>query len=154
MRMRRWFPSGVLVTLALIASTACARQPASPASKFRNLSGQQARELITKNRGNPGFIVLDVRTPAEFAAGHLPGAVNVDFRAADFETRASKLERSKSYLVYCRAGHRSGLALPILQRLGFTSLYHLEGGITEWQRERLPVEPTPAPKYRLPPSLR
>jgi rhodanese-related sulfurtransferase len=155
MRLSRRFPSGLLVTVGLLATVACGKQPAATsASKFPNLSGQQARELINKNRGNPGFMVLDVRTRAEFAGGHLPGAVNVDFRAADFEARAAQLARSKSYLVYCRTGHRSGLALPILQRLGFTSLYHLEGGIAEWQREGLPVEPGPAPKYRLPPSLR
>jgi rhodanese-related sulfurtransferase len=136
-----------LPVLVLIASTACTAQPAAtPASKVPNLSGQQARELMTRNQGNPGFVVLDVRTPAEFASGHLASAVNVDFRAGDFEARASKLERSRSYLVYCRTEHRSGLALPILQRLGFTSLYHLEGGITEWQRQGLPVEPSPATK--------
>lgn len=99
---------------------------------------------MRKNQGRADFVVLDVRTPAEFAAGHLAGAVNLDFRAADFEARASKLERSRGYLVYCRTGHRSSLALPILRRLGFTSLYHLGGGITEWQREGLPVEPAPA----------
>jgi rhodanese-related sulfurtransferase len=135
----------LLVTAGLFATVACVKQPpAMSASNFPNLSGRQAQELITKNQGNPGFMVLDVRTPAEFAAGHLAGAVNVDFRAADFEARASKLERSRSYLVYCRTGHRSSLALPILQRLGFAGLYHLEGGITEWQRQGLPIEPAPA----------
>jgi rhodanese-related sulfurtransferase len=141
MRLSRRLPSGLLVTAGLFATVACAKQPAAlSASKFPNLSGRQAWELITKNQGNPGFVVLDVRTPAEVASGHLAGAVNVDFRAPDFKEQASKLERSKNYLVYCRTGHRSSLALPILQRLGFTSLYHLEGGITEWQREGLPVE--------------
>jgi rhodanese-related sulfurtransferase len=147
MRLRRWFASGALVTVGLFAIVACAKLPtAAPTSKFPNLSGPQAQELMKKNQGRADFAVLDVRTPAEFAAGHLAGAVNVDFRAADFAARASKLERSRGYLVYCRTGNRSRLALPILQRLGFTSLYHLQGGIAEWQRQGLPIEHAPPAK--------
>ncbi len=147
MRLSRRLPSGVLVTVGLLATVACIVQPAAtPVSKFPNLSGRQAQELIKKNQGNPRFTVLDVRTPAEFAAGHLTGAANVDFRAPDFKEQVSKLERAKSYLVYCRTGHRSSLAMPILQRLGFAGLFHLEGGITEWQRQGLPIEPAPAAK--------
>ena len=133
-----------LPALALIVCLACTRQPGRPAAEVPNLFPRQAQELIERNRGNPGFVVLDVRTPAEFAAGHIPGAVNVDFRSPAFQAQASTLDKGRSYLVYCRTGHRSGLALPILQRLGFTGLYHLEGGITGWQRDRLPVEPAPA----------
>lgn len=144
MRVSRQSVRAALVTLGLIVCLACTRQPAKPAAVVPNLSPRQAQELIERNRGNPGFVVLDVRTPAEFAAGHLPGAVNADFRSPDFQAQAGTLARGKSYLVYCRTGHRSGLALPILQHLGFTGLYHLEGGITAWQRERLPLEPAPA----------
>lgn len=144
MRVNRQSVCAAVVTLGLIVPLACARQAGRPAAEVPNLFPKQAQELIEKNRGNAGFVVLDVRTPAEFAAGHIPGAVNVDFRSPDFQARAGKLDKGKSYLVYCRTGHRSGLALPILQRLDFTSLYHLEGGITAWQREGLPVEPAPA----------
>jgi rhodanese-related sulfurtransferase len=144
MRVSRQSVCAALVTLGLIVSLACVRQPVRSAAEVPNLFPRQAQELIEKNHGNPGFVVLDVRTPAEFASGHLPGAVNVDFRSPDFQAQAGTLAKGKSYLVYCRTGHRSGLALPILQRLGFTSLYHLEGGITGWQREALPVEPAPA----------
>jgi len=144
MRMSRQSVCAALVTLGLIVPLACARQPVRPAAEVPNLFPRQAQELIERNRGNPGFVVLDVRTPAEFAAGHLPGAVNVDFRSPAFQAQASTLDKGRSYLVYCRTGHRSGLALPILQRLGFTGLYHLEGGITGWQRDGLAVEPAPA----------
>jgi rhodanese-related sulfurtransferase len=144
MRVNRQSVCAAVLTLGLIVPLACARQPAKPAAEGSNLFPRQAQDLIEKNRGNSGFVVLDVRTPAEFAAGHLPGAVNVDFRSPDFQARAGTLARGKSYLVYCRTGHRSGLALPILQHLGFTGLYHLDGGITAWQRERLPLEPAPA----------
>ena len=144
MRVSRQSVCAALVTLGLIVPLACARQPAKPAAEVPNLFPKQAQDLIEKNRGNSGFVVLDVRTPAEFAAGHIPGAVNVDFRSPAFQAQAGTLDKGRSYLVYCRTGHRSGLALPILQRLGFTGLYHLEGGITGWQRAALPVEPAPA----------
>ena len=80
----------------------------------------------------PGTVVLDVRTPAEFAAGHLAGAVNIDVEAPDFRTRVAGLAKDVPYAVYCRSGNRSGTALSVMGSLGFTSTYHLGGGITAW----------------------
>ena len=148
MPKNRLFARGTVFALPLIASIAWAQEAAEgPKSQATNLSPREAQALIQKNRANAEFVVLDVRTPAEFAAGHLAGAINVDFKSPDFQAQAAKLDRGKTYLVYCRTGHRSGLALPLLQRLGFSHLLHLEGGISAWQREGLPVErpPTPAP---------
>jgi rhodanese-related sulfurtransferase len=136
----------VALTAMLAGPAACAHKGAeAPDAPAANLPPRQVQALIQKNRDNPAFAVLDVRTPAEFAAGHLAGAINVDFKAPNFQAQAAKLDRARSYLVYCRTGHRSGLALPILQRLGFTHLLHLEGGISAWQRDGLPVERPPAP---------
>ncbi len=80
----------------------------------------------------PGTVVLDVRTPAEFAAGHLAGAVNLDVNGADFRTKVGALARDVPYAVYCRSGNRSGTALAMMRQLGFTSTYHLGGGIQAW----------------------
>jgi phage shock protein E len=81
----------------------------------------------------PGTTVLDVRTPGEFAAGHLPGAVNVDVSAPDFLARLATLDPSAPYAVYCRSGNRSAAALAQMREAGFTAAYHLGGGITAWQ---------------------
>lgn len=81
----------------------------------------------------PGTVVLDVRTPAEFAEGHLAQAVNLDINAADFRTRLEQLDKSVSYAVYCRSGNRSAAALATMAELGFTSAVHLDGGINAWQ---------------------
>ena len=81
----------------------------------------------------PGVVVLDVRTPAEFASGHLPGAINVDVESADFAARIATLDPAVPYAVYCRSGTRSGVAVGLMQAAGFTSIYHLGGGITAWQ---------------------
>ncbi|MBK8469654.1 MAG: rhodanese-like domain-containing protein [Candidatus Phosphoribacter sp.] len=80
----------------------------------------------------PGTVLLDVRTPAEFADGHLAGAINIDVSAADFSTKVGALAKGVPYAVYCRTGSRSGNALSIMKGLGFTSAYHLDGGITSW----------------------
>jgi phage shock protein E len=77
--------------------------------------------------------VLDVRTPTEFRASHITGATNVDFLAGDFAEKAAKLDRGKTYLVHCATGRRSTNCLPQLQRLGFTNLVHLDGGLKAWQ---------------------
>lgn len=80
----------------------------------------------------PGTVVLDVRTRAEYAAGHLAGARNIDVEAADFPAKIAALPKDSPYAVYCRSGNRSATALAIMQKAGFTSVYHLGGGINAW----------------------
>jgi phage shock protein E len=81
----------------------------------------------------PGTTVLDVRTPAEFAEGHLPGAVNIDISSPDFATQVAALDPTAPYAVYCRSGNRSATALATMAGIGFTGAYHLGGGIGAWQ---------------------
>lgn len=70
----------------------------------------------------PGTVVIDVRTPAEFASGHLDGAVNIDVQSPDFDAVVSQLDPEGTYLVYCRSGNRSGQAIDRMTGLGFTDL--------------------------------
>jgi rhodanese-related sulfurtransferase len=79
-----------------------------------------------------GVVVLDVRTPDEFAAGHLAGAVNVDVESADFGTQISALDKETPYAVYCRSGNRSKVAMSAMTDAGFTEVADLDGGITAW----------------------
>jgi len=80
----------------------------------------------------PGTVVIDVRTPAEFASGHLAGALNIDVNAADFVTKVSALATNVPYAVYCHTGNRSATAVAAMGRLGFTEVYGLAGGIAAW----------------------
>jgi rhodanese-related sulfurtransferase len=66
--------------------------------------------------------VVDVRTPAEYAAGHIAGAQNFDVDAADFGTRIAALDKKASYLVYCHSGRRSGIAAAQMVAAGFTDI--------------------------------
>jgi rhodanese-related sulfurtransferase len=79
-----------------------------------------------------GIVVLDVRTPEEFAEGHLANAINIDFQSGNFEEEISKLDKSKTYAVYCRSGNRSGQAVKDMSDLGFTNIYDMDGGIIDW----------------------
>lgn len=87
-----------------------------------------------------GLVVLDIRTPEEFAAGHLAGAINVDYYADDFEDQLADLDLDVPYVMYCNSGNRSANALPVMDSLGFQEVYELEGGIQAWFASGLPLE--------------
>lgn len=75
-------------------------------------------------------VVVDVRTAEEFAQNHLVGAVNLDFKAADFPEQVQKLDRSGSYRLYCRTGNRSAQAAELMKKLGFSDVQSV-GGLPE-----------------------
>jgi rhodanese-related sulfurtransferase len=84
--------------------------------------------------------VLDVRTPEEYAEGHLKNAVLINVMdSTAFVSRVQGLKKNRTYLIYCRSGKRSGKALVMMQEQGFSKLYHMAGGITAWTG---PVEKT------------
>jgi phage shock protein E len=72
-------------------------------------------------------VVVDVRTSAEFAAGHLDGAVNIDVQSADFAAQISALPHDGDYVIYCASGNRSGSAVAQMETLGFTNLTDAKG---------------------------
>jgi rhodanese-related sulfurtransferase len=77
-------------------------------------------------------VILDVRTPGEFNSGYIPGAINIDIYAADFQSRVQKLDKSKTYLVYCRSGARSSNAGNFMVTNGFKQVHNLKGGMMAW----------------------
>lgn len=86
-----------------------------------------------------GLIVLDVRTSEEFEAGHLEGAMMIDFYAPDFAEQLADLDPNQPYLLYCRSGNRSGQTTAIMERLGFTNVADIDGGIVAWGEAGLPL---------------
>lgn len=76
--------------------------------------------------------VIDVRTPEEYALGYIEGAILIDYKAADFHSSISALNRNVTYLIYCRSGNRSGKASIIMDSLGFKKIYDLKGGYMNW----------------------
>jgi len=90
-------------------------------------------------RENPDAIVLDVRTPGEYAQGHIPNATLIDFKAPDFKDNLAGLDRDAAYIVHCRSGGRSTKSLTAFKELGFTNVLHLDGGFLAWQKAGLPI---------------
>lgn len=131
------------VVLAIVLALSLAVDPALLAgSGFTDVSVDQARELMQRRAGQRDFVILDVRTPEEFAEGHLSGAVNMNVLASDFAARLATLERGKTYLVYCRTGNRSTKAVQAMERLGFQSVHHMFEGIIGWQKKGFPISRT------------
>ena len=87
--------------------------------------------------GNP--VIIDVRTPSEYAGGHIRDAVNINLNSAAFENDIDKLDKDKNYIVYCQAGGRSAAARKIMEELGFKHVINMNGGISVWISQGLPV---------------
>ena len=79
-----------------------------------------------------GYTIIDVRTPKEYAQGHIPGAQNIDVRAETFITEIQELSKSDTLLVYCRSGRRSLYAAQVMVSFGFKKIYDLDGGFLNW----------------------
>ncbi len=77
-------------------------------------------------------ILVDVRTEQEFKTGHIEGAINIDYYKSNFESELFKLERNKTYLVYCRSGARSFKSLDTFYEYDFERVYNLKGGVNDW----------------------
>ena len=134
---------GVLTACSTSSSPSTQVQSSAPPvaneTFFRAVSPQEAKRIIDQNLGQPDFVVLDVRTPQEFQSGHIKGAINLDFYAPDFPQQLDKLDKTKTYVVYCRSGNRSGKTVQLMKRLGFQRVYDVQGGIKAWTARGLPL---------------
>ncbi len=101
----------------------------------KDITCKQAMELIQKHNQDTDFIILDVRTQEEFKSGHIETAILIDYKSGDFKDKISKLDKKKTYLVYCRSGGRSAGAIGIMKDLNFTNLYHLYEGMEIWKND-------------------
>jgi len=126
-----------LVGAAGVVSTAVEADPV-PAASAESVS--QAELLARLERKDPDLVVLDVRTPAEFAAGHVPGARNVSHDLLSSRLAELAPLRDKQVVLYCRSGRRTLLAVDVLHAAGFTHLAHLEGDYLAWEAEHRPIE--------------
>lgn len=97
-----------------------------------------AAAFNAKLNQTPNAIILDVRTPDEYAKGHIANAKNMDWNGADFKTASSGLDSTKPVFVYCMSGGRSASATDFLIKKGY-SVYELDGGIMQWKAANLPL---------------
>jgi len=124
-----------LVTLAVLGAitlTGCA----SSGAVLETVEPSRAAEIIATE---PAAVILDIRTPEEFAQGFIDGAVNIDFYASDFPSQLDQLDKDAHYIVYCRSGNRSGEAMGTFADLGFEEVTEIDGGIVNWYQAGYPI---------------
>lgn len=88
---------------------------------------------------SPGTVIIDVRTPEEFNAGHVQGALNIPVESADFAQQVATLDPGTTYAVYCRSGNRSAVAVAEMGGMGYMHLYDLEGGFADLEAAGMPT---------------
>jgi len=126
-RIRAMKSFGILLTF-LVAFAGCTAQ-----SDGVKILSQD--ELSTKLQED-NVVLIDVRTPGEVASGYIPEAdFFIDINGADFDQKISELDTTKTYVMYCRSGARSGRAANALVKKGFKNVYNLQGGILAYKGE-------------------
>jgi rhodanese-related sulfurtransferase len=154
MRIRR-FTLALVASLALTASvglvgcsSTSAADPGAAAIAAASADSEVPAPEAPVRVGNEAFlaviespssILIDVRTPQEFADGHIETAVNYDVQGPDFAKQIAALDPAKTYAVYCHSGNRSQTAVAEMQKAGITHIYELEKGIQGWVDEAYPV---------------
>ena len=105
---------------------------------YENIFPAEAWDMILGNRDNDELVILDVSTPDEYQDLHLEGAVNVSLLSRLFKARLDIMDRDKTYVIYCKVGVRSKVAMKIMKALGFMTVYNITGGTLLWEEEKLP----------------
>lgn len=102
------------------------------------IANMNAQEFSAKTQ-EAGVVTLDVRTRDEFNQGHIAGAINIDVESGTFVNEVSKLDKTKTYAVYCHSGRRSNIATGQMAKLGFAHLFNLQNGISDWMSQGMPM---------------
>jgi len=130
--------SGML--LLLFFTSSCITDPEKKENQIiKNISADEAHQLIEENKGNTDFLIIDIRTESEYNQGYIQDAINIDYYSPDFTDHLDDLDKNKTYLIYCRSGNRSDKTLNKMENLGFKEVYNLVGGINTWMEKGYPL---------------
>jgi phage shock protein E len=135
----------IALLAAALAVTGCSAGTADPAtveaveSPAPGTVAVVPAEQFAAAAEQPGVVLIDVRTPQEYADGHIDGARNIDLNSPDFTAQIAELDPTVTYAVYCRSGNRSATATAYMLQQGFAPPYELGGGIVAWESAGLPV---------------
>ena len=119
----------LILFMTVLLLTGCAARPS--AGTYRQITAEEAANLM---ESETGYIVLDVRTPEEYAERHIPGAINVPNETIGSTAPEQLPDREQMILIYCRSGNRSKQAADKLVALGYTNIVEF-GGISSWSGE-------------------
>ena len=119
------------ILLSALMLTGCAGQSNHKVNTYRQITMDEAVEIMAEERG---YIILDVRRPDEYVAGHIPNAINVPNETIGTDEIPELPDKDQLILVYCRSGRRSKEASEKLVKLGYTNITEF-GGILDWKGE-------------------
>jgi rhodanese-related sulfurtransferase len=134
------------IALALLAAaaltgtlTSCSSDTGQPAAAATTQPERVGVSEFAAVITAPGTVIIDVRTPQEFAEGHIEGAVNIPVESPDFRDNVAQLDPNVTYAVYCRSGNRSQGAVEEMASVGLTDIYELESGTVGWSDAGQPL---------------
>jgi len=122
--MKNWIKITAIVFALFVSATSFAQTPG-----FHDVQVAEFEKLTNAGKGT----TLDVRTPKEYAEGHVNGSINMNYFDKDFKNQVGKLDKAKPVYVYCHSGGRSSKAMSIMKSQGFTAVYNLTGGYAGWK---------------------
>jgi phage shock protein E len=128
----------VIVALAMVVAACSATPTAAPAAQSQNLPADIDAATAAGLRGRDDVVMLDVRTPEEYAQGHIPGVKLIPL--AELPNRLAEVSKDKTLVVTCRSGNRSAQAAQLLRQQGYGNVHNMLGGIGAWQQAGFPVE--------------
>ena len=123
------FRSFIFILFASITILSCNGQTS------KNIKDIDPKAFSEKIIATPKAQIIDVRTPQEFAGGHIDNALNIDWLGDDFVVNTEKLDKTKPVFVYCKTSNRSLQAAAKLEELGFKTIYNLQGGLLKWDAD-------------------
>ncbi len=126
----------VLILALSVLVTACSSDTTTQSIEL--VSPAEAAQVIADDPA--GLVVLDIRTPEEFAQARLADAALVDFYEDDFAAQLDTLDKDVPYVMYCNSGNRSSEAVDTMEDLGFVEVYAIDGGIVNWYDQGYPID--------------
>jgi len=131
MRARALLVTATFAAAAVVGLAGCSSESAA-------VTAIGAAELV-EVVGQQQAVVIDVRTPQEYAEGHVPGALNIDIASATFDEEIAALPTDETYVVYCRSGNRSAQAATIMAEAGFADVYNVDAGLATLASAGVPL---------------
>ncbi len=132
----------IILFISIVTLSSCNaqdnKQKDNSNQPLQKITSVEAQKLLKKDTS---IMVIDVRTPREFNAGHVASAKNINISNPNFKTNIAQLkDDNKTYMVYCRTQNRSGVAVKFMLQQGFKNIYQITDGFAGWSRNKLPIK--------------
>jgi len=127
----------LLITILWVSFVSCDQKQNDKSTDQDSASVISLISASELDKANDQILLIDVRTPGEFASGHIENSINIDYKSDDFKDLIGELDTNQEVYVYCKVGGRSGRSAKILEDMGFEKVYDLKGGIIAWEKEGL-----------------